>query len=679
MNKKILSAFLTFAIAIALLPVTALNYAFASDAKTLDVLFTHDLHSHFESFNWTENGVQSEVGGLARMKTLINEQKEKNPDTLMLDAGDFSMGTLIQSVYETQAAELRMLGFLCFDATTLGNHEFDYNSDGISGMMNAAVASGETLPAMVVSNIDWDKMEANGLTDNQKMIKEAFDNYGVKDYIVVQKGDVKIAVFGIFGKESLDDSPTCELLFKDQTEAARETVSKIKANEDVDMIACVSHSGTSEDESKSEDQILAKNVGDIDLIVSGHTHTTLNTPITVGNTTIVSCGEYGRNLGSVSLKQNDSGRWDVSNYKLIAVSENVADDEATSDKISSLMTQVDKNYLSNFGYSSDQVLATNNIKFDTVDDVYNNHTESNLGDLMSDAFRTEAERATGETVDITIAPAGTIRGSLPTGNITVADAYNSYSLGSGNDGLSGFPLLSLYFTGKEVKTAAEIDASLSDLLNVARLYSSGLNFTYNPNRMILNRVTDVYLTDVNGNRVEVEDDKLYHVVTDLYTGQMMNSVLSTSYGLLSVTPKDKDGNVVTNLESQAIMDGNKQLKAWAAIAKYVESFDDTDGDGIANVSDYYSTWHDRKVVDNSTNFFDLVKNPNQFFFGIIGILLGLVVVIVLIVVLIVKLTKRHKRKKLAAKTAENAAGPETECPSGEPHTDSNCNSNEPQE
>lgn len=61
-----------------------------------------------------------------------------NPDTLVLDGGDFSMGTLIQTVYDTEAAELRMLGQIGCDVTTLGNHEFDYQSKGLADMLNAA-------------------------------------------------------------------------------------------------------------------------------------------------------------------------------------------------------------------------------------------------------------------------------------------------------------------------------------------------------------------------------------------------------------------------------------------------------------------------------------------------------------------------------------------------------------
>ena len=126
----------------------------------------------------------------------------------------------------------------------------------------------------------------------------------MRDYVVVQKGNIKIAVLGVFGKDALVCAPTCELVWKDPVKAAKQTVEKIKKKEKVDMIACVSHSGTWDDADKSEDDILANEVPDIDLIISGHTHSQLDKPIQHGNTYIVSCGEYGRNLGSLSMTQN---------------------------------------------------------------------------------------------------------------------------------------------------------------------------------------------------------------------------------------------------------------------------------------------------------------------------------------------------------------------------------------
>ena len=645
-GKKILALFLIITM---LLPfVMNIPAEAAEKSKQLDVLFTHDTHSHLNSFSTIVDGEQKEVGGFAKLKTLIDEKKKENPDTLILDGGDFSMGTLIQTVYDTEAAELRMLGYLGCDVSTFGNHEFDYRSKGLADMLTAAKNSGETVPSLVVCNVDWDSMEKNGLSEGQKQIQSAFENYGVKDYVVVQKGDVKIAVVGVFGVDALKCAPTCELLFKDPVESVKKTVEEIKKNEKVDMIACVSHSGTWEDEKKSEDEILAKEVPDLDLIISGHTHTELKEPIQHGNTYIVSCGEYARNLGSLSMTQKQDGRWEMTSYELIPVSEDIEPDQATQERIDALMDTVDTNYLTNFGYTRDEVLAENDVEFNSLGEMETKHEELNLGDIMSDSYIYSVEHSedyNGTPVYVAVVPSGCVRDTYTKGNITVEDVYNSFSLGIGKDGLAGYPLIDVYLTGKELKLAAEVDASVSDFMTTARLYCSGLNFTFNPHRIILNKVTDCYLTREDGERIEIQDDQLYRVVTDLYTGQMLGSVMEMSYGLLKIEPKDKDGNPIENLEDQAIMEGDKELKAWDAIARYMKSFDDTDGNGISNVPEYYETTHGRKVVDESRNVIDLVKNPNKFSVMIVGIVLVLILIIILLVVLIRKLIKKRRRKK----------------------------------
>jgi len=646
LRKSILSVVLTIAM---LMPLAqAVTVKAVDDTKQIDVLFTHDTHSHLDSFSTIVNGEQKEVGGFAKIKTLINEKKKEDPDTLILDGGDFSMGTLIQTVYDTEAAELRMLGYLGYDVTTFGNHEFDYRSQGLANMLRAAKSSGETLPEIVVCNVDWDSMEKAGLNDGQKQIQSAFETYGVKDYVMVQKGDVKIAVVGVFGKDALECAPTCELSFKDPVEAVKKTVEEIKKNEEADMIACVSHGGTWEDESKSEDELLAKAVPDLDLIISGHTHSELQEAIQHGNTYIVSCGEYGRNLGSLSMTQNSDGRWNLSAYELIPVSEDVKADKATQERIDALMDTVDTNYLADFGYTRKEVLAQNDVEFNSLEEMGTEHKELNLGDIMADAYVYAVENSEyydGDPVDVAVVPSGTVRDTYTKGDITVEDVYNSFSLGIGKDGVAGYPLINAYLTGKELKLVAEVDASVSDFMTTARLYCSGLNFTYNPHRMILNKVTDCYLTRADGERTEIEDDKLYHVVTDLYTGQMLGSVMKMSYGLLSLEPKDKDGNPIENLEDHAVMEGDKELKAWDAIARYMQSFDDADGDGIANVSEYYATTHDRKVVDDSKNILDLVKKPNKFTAIIVCIGLIIIIIIVLVVSLIRKIVRKSRKKK----------------------------------
>lgn len=621
-----------------------------STRKQMDILFLHDTHSHLNSFLTVENGTDVTLGGFARIKTLINQAKEMNPDTLVLDAGDFSMGTLVQTIYHTDAPELRMLGALECDVTTLGNHEFDYRSSGLAGTLQTAAQSEDPVPAMALCNIDWETMEAEGLTPDQQLLKDAFEAYGMKDYVIVDKGRVRIAVLGVFGVDSLACAPTCVLKFKDASEAASAVVKEIKENETVDMIVCISHGGTSEDAKKSEDEILAKAVPEIDLIVSGHTHTALYQPIRHGNTYIVSCGEYGKNLGALSMTQMPDGRWTMDSYELLPVTEAVSPDAATQEKIDSLMEKVDSGYLADFGYERLQVLAQNNVKFATSADLYEIHAEHNLGSLLADAFAyavNHADIPEGAPVDVAIVPSGCVRDTFATGDITVEDVFNAYSLGIGLDGVPGYPLISIYLTGAELKTGAEIDASVSDFMNSARLYLSGFNFTYNPHRILLNKVTDSCLIDEAGNRLEIEDDKLYHIVCDLYSGQMLGAVTDVSYGILSVRPKFADGTPIDNIEDAIIKTADgKEIKAWAAIAGYLESFEDTDGDGIANVPQSYASPQGRKVVEDSRSIGDLLKNLNKYAVVIIA---AVILILALAILLLAWIMKRIRKLILRAK------------------------------
>ena len=271
------------------------------------------------------------------------------------------------------------------------------------------------------------------------------------------------------------------------------------------------------------------------------------------------------------MTQKKDKRWKMNTYKLIPVTKNVKSDQAAQKQIDKFMDTVDTNYLSNFGYTREEILAENDIEFNSLSEMETKHEELNLGDIISDAYIYAVENAgdsDGEKVDVAIVPAGTVRDTYTKGNITVEQVYNSFSLGTGKDGLAGYPLISAYLTGKELKTVAEVDASISDFMTIARLYCSGMNFTYNPHRMILNKVTDCYLTGKNGEREEIQDDKLYHVVTDLYTGRMLGSVLDKSYGLISIVPKDKNGNPIENLEDYAVMDGKKELKEALSAEEY---------------------------------------------------------------------------------------------------------------
>ena len=297
--------------------------------KKADIVFIHDIHSFLRD--------------LAKAKTLIDEQMMKNPDTILVDGGDFSMGTLYQTVFETQASELRMLGSLGFDATTIGNHEFDYGAQALANMFDVARNNKDGVPEFVLCNVDWEKDN-----DYTRIVKAALDRYGAKKYIMLQKGDLNIAILGVFGSDAFFCSPTCELTFTDQYEAVKQTVAEIKAKENPDIIICLSHSGTWDDPKKSEDEILAKKVPDLDVIISAHTHTVLEKPIIKGDTIIVSCGAYSQYLGNLSLTQKENGRWQLDEYRLDSLKENITPNPKIQREIAKYDSLVDSEYLKLF-------------------------------------------------------------------------------------------------------------------------------------------------------------------------------------------------------------------------------------------------------------------------------------------------------------------------------------------
>ena len=110
-------------------------------------------------------------------------------------------------------------------------------------------------------------------------------------------------------------------------------------------------------------------------------------------------------------------------------------------------------------------------------------------------------------------------------------------------------------------------------------------------------------------------------------------------------PKYADGTPIEDFEDVIITENGKELKAWDAIARYMASFEDTDGNGIGNVPDYYSTLHDRKKVEDSRSLGALLKKPNRFPFILLGVILTVILLVVVLVLLICKLVRKLRRRR----------------------------------
>lgn len=623
------------ALLLALLMALALALPALADApaSSVTVLFTHDMHSHFLP---AADETGAEYGGFARLKTAIDRQKAAHPDAILVDGGDFSMGSLFQTAYASSALELRMMGALGYDAATFGNHEFDYRAAGLASMLNAAADSGDPLPALVECNYLLPDREGD-----YAALGDAFDRLGVAPYTLLERGGVWFAIVGVMGVDSDECAPMSGMVLGDRVELTQQAVDAARAecvekNGVQPLVVCLSHSGTDAG-GKGEDYELARKVEGIHLIVSGHTHTTLPQPIQVDGTYIVSAGEYTKNLGVAIMEYEPGGKAVLTGYELIPIDSSLPDDPAVAALVESCKRDVEERYLSRFGLGFDQVLAHNPYTFDSVDELYASRHESTLGNLFSDAYRWAVEQATGEPVDLALTASGVIRESFAVGDITVSDVFNAASLGIGADGVPGYPLVAVWLTGKDVKNAIEVDASVSQLMPAARLYYSGAGAYYNTNRMFFNKTAAVSMLDAGGVGTAIDDDKLYRVVTGLYCGQMLGAAERSSFGLLTITARDANGEPIDmdRLEDYIVHDAQgNEVKEWHAIASYLQSMG-------GEVDAKYARPDGRKLVEASWNPVKLLMNPNKF----TVIAAAAVVALLLAVALIVRAVVRRVRRR----------------------------------
>ena len=650
--------------ALCALPVGAVAEGCTQETNVTTILFTHDLHSHFLPQPTAEGG---ESGGYARLKTVIDGERAMNPDALLVDGGDFSIGSLIQTLYTTQAAELRTMGAMGYDAVTIGNHEFDHKGTGFAEMLNSAKAAQQAavglllVDARPLENMDAYRerfgpvtpvlptlLEANyaPADDNpdRAFIRSAMEDYGVTDCMTLERGGVTYGLFGLMGVDSDECAPTSGFTRTDAAEAAKRCVETLKG-EGAEIIVCLSHSGTGDSLASSEDEELAKAVDGIDVIVSGHTHSTLAEPLVVNDTYIVSSGPYCQNLGSLTFSWDDGGEKRLLDYRLIPIDETVAENPEIAGLVEQWKDMVGETYLARYGLTYDEVLTHSDYDLNTPASAVQEN--NGLGTLVSDAFlwadRTLNAAYADSPHTVSVTADGVLRANLPAGDLTVAMAFDVLSMGVGEDGTSGFPLVAVYLTGKELKAAMEVDASVTPIMPAAQLYMSGAKYAFNTKRMFFNRVYDAALTDVTfdesgtENAYEIDDNALYRVVTGMYSAQMLGTVKSKSMGLLSLEPKQANGTPVTDFADCILYDANgNELREWYALAAYLEQFGE---DGLPDR--YADPANGCKQVSDSFAPGQLLAGWN----GITWVVLGIVLLILALIFLLIRSLRRRSGGK----------------------------------
>ncbi len=474
----------------------------------LAILHTNDLHSHLQGHgpeaDYTPATINDDatLGGFARLATAIGQARAaaaaKQQDVLLLDGGDFMMGTLFQLGGPSAAIELRAMDAVGYDAVAMGNHELDWTPRGLAAVLAAAVKGGVKFPVLA-SNLVFDATRPED--DDLEKLK---DPGPLRRKLVKElPGGLKVGFFGLLGAQAQEFAPAARpLTFTPIAEAAKTMVQELRTVDKVDLVIALSHSGIGAN-GQGEDRALAAAVPGIDVIVSGHTHEKLERPVVepTNKTIIVTAGSYGEFLGRLELSVEKRGNVvtnvTVADYNLLAIDDKIPGAPAVQAAVELAIGQLDA-ALASAGVSYRKPIAET-----PADLKITPFTESGLGNLVTDAFlAVTSQLQPSDPPAIAVEVNGQIRAPIQagkTGAVWFADLFRVTPLGIGPDGQPGSPLVTYYLTGKDLRSGLEIAANAQALGDdVYTMHVSGMEADYDAKGLLFQKVKGLRLLTKDG-------------------------------------------------------------------------------------------------------------------------------------------------------------------------------------
>jgi 5'-nucleotidase/UDP-sugar diphosphatase len=540
--------------AIAAIYLTGPLFAAADGKKTFTILHTNDMHSSFIGMGpaadyspFTLNDDDTR-GGYARLAAMIDKRKaarQGQGPVLVLDAGDYSMGTPFGAATRETGGELQLMSRMGYDATTFGNHEFDLGPDGLGRSISVAAKAGR-VPTIVAANTSFAKQDAK-LADLQRLAKAGV----IRRHIVIERGGIRFGIFGLLGKEAQIYTSGGEVTFTDTIEAAKEMVTLLRDKGKVDLVICLSHGGVAKGKdgrySEGEDVDVARVVPGIDIVISGHSHTELQEAIMVnGHTPVVQTGKESANLGELVLTI-DGNRLTVESYQLHLIDDTIAGERAIAGEIEKFKKGVTGAVFASRGYSIDQPLAI------APQDLPNTFTDIAAGVLLANLCTDSFRKAT--KADIGFTANGMMRAGLTRGKTGVQTVYDIFAvapLGAGVvDKTPGSTLVTGYFTGQELKHIIEF-LLVDNPAHPGEYFprASGMRFRYDMSRPKFDVVTTIELGDLDRGYKAIDisgaEGKLYSLTCPLMLGQILVAIPKYTKGKLPLVAKNRKGQQLTS-------------------------------------------------------------------------------------------------------------------------------------
>lgn len=553
------------------------------------------------------------LGGYARLATLVStirtEQESAGTPVLVVDSGDFLMGTVFDMTASDPVA-MRYFSAVGYDAITLGNHEFDWSPAGLSTILDGALGADPSFDVPILAS--------NTITDPNDAADDGLEGHMaagvIRSKLVLELDNgLKVGLLGVVGEEADRDAPTAPpVTFDHDASFLQGLVDDLETAEGADMVLLLSHSGIASETAGGEEVAMSALTG-VDVICSGHSHIPAPNAIESNGVVIVQPGYYGMWLGRIDVRFNvTQKRVESYDYEMIPVDDTVAGDATMQGVVDAATAEIDTQLEAALGLTTMDAVAEVDFALDRQALV-----ETGVGNLVADALRTAATASVMASDDPTpftlaIMPNGLVRDDLQSsaadGTVTFADLYNVLPLGMSpdpaNQQLPGWPLVSMYLTAGELRAVAEVSTSLADIYPDAFLNLAGVRYVADSTQPWLQRVTtvtlcgntiptasggdeDIFSLDCETSLDLNDTTTLYRAVADLYSLLVLDQISA----LLEIHPKHADGTLVDMSDPADYMSlrvdvdpataGIQELKNWGALFSFVGML--PDGGGAVDV------------------------------------------------------------------------------------------------
>ncbi len=388
-------------------------FSWAGEPAKLTILYINDPHAHYLPYQ--ETGISGLTGGFAKVATVIEQERTRARSegrfTLTLMGGDLLLGTPFSTTFKGELGAI-LMNHLKFTAMVVGNHEFEYGLNNLLSNLRA--------------RLDFPLLSANVQTKRGDYIFDRTLQGKIPNY------KTGFTIIGLTTQQTAKitlPENVQGLVFKDPINTAKECIQGVPSN---DLVIALTHLGV------DEDRKLAEACPRIGVIIGGHSHTALFKPLKVHNTIICQAGCYSRYVGELNV---DVERGKVVNYdgKLVSLEPDVKEDPGVSATICKFKERLDPRLNAVIGRTEVALGSSHRSRSGQA---------TALGPLIAYAMATNQEAQVG------LVNAGTIRDSLPTGDVTLADLYTALPFTD--------TVVRMDLTGKDIRNALQRSLQLPD-------------------------------------------------------------------------------------------------------------------------------------------------------------------------------------------------------------------------